>query len=58
MRDTVDQQNVHTGSSFCDFLEEQGIREEVEKAAKRQVLAWQRQQTEDSGDPPLDLGEP
>ncbi len=34
-------QNVHTGSSFSDFLEEQGIRIEVEAAAIKRVLAWQ-----------------
>jgi len=32
---------VHSGSSFEDFLEEQGIREDVESAAIKRVLAWQ-----------------
>ena len=35
---------VHSGSSFEDFLEEQGIREEVESAAIKRVLAWQFEQ--------------
>ncbi len=32
---------VHSGSSFDDFLEEEGIRDEVESAAIKRVLAWQ-----------------
>jgi len=32
---------IHSGSSFEDFLEEEGIREEVEAAAIKRVLAWQ-----------------
>lgn len=32
---------VHSGSSFDNFLEEEGIREEVESAAIKRVLAWQ-----------------
>lgn len=32
---------VHSGSSFEDFLEEEGIREEIEAAAIKRVLAWQ-----------------
>ena len=35
---------VHSGSSFDDFLEEEGIREEVESAAIKRVLAWQFEQ--------------
>jgi hypothetical protein len=35
---------VHTGSSFEDFLEEEGIRNEVEGAAIKKVLAWQFEQ--------------
>ena len=35
---------VHTGSSFDEFLEEEGIREEVESAAIKRVLAWQFEQ--------------
>jgi antitoxin HicB len=34
----------HSGSSFDSFLEEQGIREEVEAVAVKRVLAWQLQQ--------------
>ena len=33
--------NKHTGSSFDSFLEEEGIREEVESVAFKRVLAWQ-----------------
>lgn len=32
---------VHSGSSFDRFLEEEGIREEVEAVALKRVLAWQ-----------------
>ena len=35
---------VHSGSSFDEFLEEQGIREEVESAAIKRILAWQFEQ--------------
>lgn len=31
----------HTGSSFDSFLEEEGIREEVEAVAIKRVIAWQ-----------------
>lgn len=31
----------HTGSSFDSFLQEGGIREEVEAVAIKRVLAWQ-----------------
>jgi antitoxin HicB len=31
----------HSGSSFDNFLEEEGIREEVEAVAIKRVLAWQ-----------------
>ncbi len=34
----------HTGSTFESFLEEEGIREEVEALAIKRVLAWQLQQ--------------
>jgi hypothetical protein len=34
----------HSGSSFDDFLEEEGIREEVEAVAIKRVLAWQLSQ--------------
>ena len=33
--------NIHTGSSLDDFLEEEGIKNEVESAAIKRVLAWQ-----------------
>ncbi len=36
--------NPHYGSSFDDFLEEEGILEEVEEEAVRRVLAWQLEQ--------------
>ena len=32
---------VYSGSSFDDFLEEEGYRDEVESAAIKRVLAWQ-----------------
>lgn len=38
------QQTMHTGSTLDSFLEEQGIRNEVEGAAIKRVLAWQFQQ--------------
>jgi predicted XRE-type DNA-binding protein len=31
----------HSGSSFDDFLDEEGIRAEVEAVAVKRVLAWQ-----------------
>jgi hypothetical protein len=31
----------HSGSSFDNFLEEEGIREEVEAVAIKRVLAWE-----------------
>jgi hypothetical protein len=31
----------HTGSTFDSFLEEEGIKEEVEAVAIKRVLAWQ-----------------
>jgi hypothetical protein len=34
----------HSGSSFDSFLEEEGIREEVETTAVKRVLAWQFEQ--------------
>lgn len=33
----------HGGSTFDSFLEEEGIREEVEAVAVKRVLAWQLQ---------------
>ena len=35
---------VHSGSSFDDFLEEEGYRNEVESIAVKRVLAWQFEQ--------------
>jgi len=34
----------HSGSSFDSFLEQEGIREEVETVAIKRVLAWQLEQ--------------
>jgi len=34
----------HSGSTFDSFLEQEGIREEVEAVAIKRVLAWQLQQ--------------
>lgn len=34
-------ENPHLGSSFEDFLEEEGIREEATAHAVKRVLAWQ-----------------
>lgn len=34
----------HSGSTFDSFLEEQGIRQEVEAVAIKRVLAWQLEQ--------------
>jgi hypothetical protein len=36
--------NPHTGSSFDDFLKEEGIYEECTAAALKKVLAWQIEQ--------------
>lgn len=36
--------NKHTGSSFDDFLDEQGILDECAAVAVKRVLAWQLQQ--------------
>jgi antitoxin HicB len=35
----------HSGSTFDSFLEEEGIREEVEAVAIRRVIAWQAEET-------------
>lgn len=37
--------NPHTGSSFDDFLREEGIYDEVQAAAVKQVLIWQIEQS-------------
>jgi predicted XRE-type DNA-binding protein len=34
----------YSGSTFDEFLDEQGIREEVEAVATKRVLAWQLEQ--------------
>ena len=36
--------NKHTGSSFDDFLKEEGIYDEVDAVATTRVIAWQIQQ--------------
>jgi len=36
--------NPHIGSSFDDFLKEEGIHEEVNNAAIKRVIAWQLEQ--------------
>ena len=35
---------AHSGSTFDSFLEQEGIREEVEAVAIKRVLAWQLEQ--------------
>lgn len=37
----MNNENPHTGSSFDNFLKEEGIYEEVTVAALKKVLAWQ-----------------
>ena len=37
-------ENPHTGSSFDDFLKEEGIHEECTASALKRVLAWQIEQ--------------
>lgn len=37
----IDNDKTHIGSSFDDFLEEEGIKAEVEAAALKRVIAWQ-----------------
>lgn len=37
----TEQRGEHIGSSFDDFLEEEGIKTEVEAAALKRVIAWQ-----------------
>ncbi len=36
--------NPHVGSDFDEFLDEEGIREEVTAAALKRVVAWQLEQ--------------
>jgi antitoxin HicB len=42
----IEQQDSHSGSSFSSFLEEEGIREEVEAIALKRVAAWQAEHTD------------
>jgi antitoxin HicB len=44
MNEEIQEANIHTGSTFDDFLEEEGLRNEVESAAIKRVLAWQFEQ--------------
>jgi hypothetical protein len=44
MKKTAEQAFDHSGSSFDSFLDEEGIREEVEAVAIKRVLAWQLSQ--------------
>lgn len=37
-------EDIHSGSSFDDFLEEEGIQDEVVSAAAKRVIAWQLEQ--------------
>lgn len=42
--------SIHVGSSFDDFLREEGLYEEASATAAIQVLGWQlRQQIEEQG---------
>ena len=40
----IDAEQGRIGSSFDDFLDEDGIREEVQAQALKEVLAWQIEQ--------------
>ena len=40
----IDAEKGRIGSSFDDFLDEDGIREEVQAQALKEVLAWQIEQ--------------
>lgn len=40
----------YSGSSFDDFLEEEGYRDEAERAAVERVLAWQFEQQTAQGE--------
>ncbi len=40
----TEQYGNHIGSSFDDFLEEEGIKAEVEAVALKRVIAWQLSQ--------------
>jgi hypothetical protein len=41
--------NPRIGGSFDEFLEDEGIREEVEGVAQKRVIAWQLQQAMKKG---------
>jgi len=43
-RKTKRKKTNHSGSSFDSFLEQEGIREEVEAVAIKRVLAWELEQ--------------
>ena len=51
-RETVmaEQQKTHLGSSFDDFLEEEGTKAEAEAVALNRVIAWQNAQTTEQRD--------
>lgn len=40
----TDQHEKHIGSSFDDFLDEEGIKADVEAVALKRVIAWQLEQ--------------
>lgn len=40
----INEKNPHWGSSFDDFLKEEGIYEECTAVALKRVLAWQLKQ--------------
>jgi antitoxin HicB len=40
----VDDTNIHLGSSFDSFLDEEGILDEVDAVAVKRVIAWQLEQ--------------
>lgn len=44
MKKKMDRKTDHSGSTFDSFLDQQGIREEVEAVAIKRVLAWQLEQ--------------
>jgi DNA-binding Xre family transcriptional regulator len=39
-----EQEDLHIGSSFSEYLESEGIRNEAESAAIKRALAWQFEQ--------------
>jgi DNA-binding Xre family transcriptional regulator len=42
--------NPHIGSTFASFLEEQGLKEEVDLLAQKRVIAWQIEQAMAEGE--------